>query len=303
MPKRSCYDCKVVESRQVAIDICLDDELRCLKCKRKRWPDKSCQNPVKALTLTSMKDLLEEDTDDIKNNILVIKKSMIFLCEFLDHFKRRDEENQEKLKVMSLEMSELKEELKDRKQEVTDLTNRVEEMEQKDKINNVIINGLDLKTFSMVMESNKSQGHDEVEPSPSNKVVMIEKLAKFAKDKMGVNLQKTDIKHIFSIKSKKNPNSNLTKVIFSSNSIKSEFYAAKKKLYQNNVKNVYINEDLIAKNFELLMEARRRKKQHQIENAWTHDCIVFIKTLSTARDKGRVISIRKKEDFAGINQQ
>lgn len=309
-----CYDCKAEESDYVQIGSCPDEEIRCNVCREKRWPRKDkVKQPSK---MVNYMQLLREDSDteeDLTKNISLIKKSLSFICETMDYFQKQDIKNQEKFKVLSSDVAGLKKQMTVKDEEVQSLSSRLEDLEQRDKINNIIVSGIELKTFGMAVENTAStaQVHpsqrngngkeEEKEPSPSNRDIMIEKFAVFAKDKLDVVIVKSDIQQIIPLKSK-DGSSKTTKIVFATNEKKREVFTAKKKLFHSNVKNVYINEDLTPKNFKLLMEARRMKRESgNIEGVWTFDCTVFIKTLGTVRQRGKIMAIRKQEDFTKIN--
>ena len=69
--------------------------------------------------------------------------------------------------------------------------------------------------------------------------------------------------NIFPVSNKSKANYSSTKVVFSNPQKKKEVYAAKKRLFRNHIRDVYVNEDLTSKNFNLLMLARRKKREGQ----------------------------------------
>ena len=211
----------------------------------------------------------------------------------------KNEENEKKISGLENQVENLKKDLKEKDLQIMEINDRLQDIDQKEKLNNIIINGLELKTFSMAAGQNSRDATNEISISPSNREIMSEKFSIWTKENLCVDVKPEDIKQIIPLKNKQGIYSN-SKIIFNKYEKKKEVLIGKRNLFQKKVTNIFVNEDLTQKNFKLLMEARKLKKERKIENVWTSDCTVMVKTWSTVRQKGQIIAIRKIQDLEKI---
>ena len=299
--KYVCEECKEAEDTQPG----LSGDLVCKNCAQKMIARADASTP---------KDIAKEDWSSGKLQIVLdklkgqvqdekdmppINLSLQFLCQSMDYFHKKDIQNDIKFKEMTKKLDSLSEDMVKKDKEIAALNSRVKELEQNNKRNNLIVNGIDFQSYAMATNPGNNQNAMDKQVTASNRDIMVEKFSRFAKDKLSLEMKKSDIQQITPIKSK-NGSRKSTKIVFTTQEKKREVYAAKKMLYERKVKDVYINEDLNSKNFKLLMEARRKKRENLIESAWSYDCAVFVKTKSTGQQAGQIIAIRTEEDFRKI---
>ena len=112
-----------------------------------------------------------------------------------------------------------------------------------------------------------------------------------------MDVAKSDIVEIYPVTKKSQPAGNdNTRIVFSSLEKKAQVYAQRKILFQKH-KGIYLNEDLTSRNFELLMEARRMKRDQRYEFVWTKNGIVHCKTFANSTAPAKILTIKNKNDL------
>ena len=147
---------------------------------------------------------------------------------------------------------------------------------------------------------------DDLNQAQKNKALRIVNLANvimtFAKEKLHVNLQRSDIAVAFRIACKKDLGQRNDKLII----LKLTTEGPKKAMYQARVKlpqlhpPVFLNEDLIPKREDLALKAWVAVKDNKIHSTWTMDGDIYIKTSPVARSV-RVLTHMQLTKIAGAD--
>ena len=131
----------------------------------------------------------------------------------------------------------------------------------------------------------------------SNKEVMKSNFIDFAKNTLGVTVEKSDIVDIYPVaKRGQQASGDNTRVIFNSIEKKADVYGQRRILFQNH-KGIFLNEDLTTRNFEILMEARKLKKDGKLEFVWSKNGVIHCKTFADNRVPAKTLTIRRKGDL------
>ena len=287
-PKRCCCECGLTESSKAKLQVCLDDDIRCNQCKSKRWPGKNI-SPLKGKINDGQKVQSELNSKDFQS----LADSLEFISVQVSQLNSKVDGTNKKMNDLLQEITSLKSEIKQKDAIIADLTDRVDVLEQKDKAKNLMVKGVKLQSFSMA--ANGANAADD-DISSTNKEVMKSNFVKFAKDTLGVEVAKSDIVEIYPVSKKGHPSSDNTRIVFSSMEKKDIVYSQRKVLFQQK-KGIYINEDLTSKNFELLMEARRMKREQKYEYVWTKKGVVHCKSFADAMIPAKTLTIKRKSDL------
>lgn len=173
-------------------------------------------------------------SSDVNDDIKDIKQSLSFICSLWDQINKRDEATQQQIVKLSGEVRILKTKVDERDGAISNLEYRVDELEQKDKQSNIIINGYQLQSFGMLMGHGENVNGDvlgdsnggvrpygdSAEAPLSNKLIMKDNFIKFAKEKLEVEVERDDIQNIFPLNNSSRGGrapgaSKTTKVVFS----------------------------------------------------------------------------------------
>ena len=196
--------------------------------------------------LTSIRKQLDNMTEDIKR-ILTITS------ELEKKNKELEKENKEKDEKISLQQQ------------------RIEDLEQYTRMDDIIISGLVTKhrTYANVTSKGTTNETEETEEEvKSLETQVIEQLAE-----KGIVLKDSEISAIHTLGRKKNPN-----IIVRFYSRKSKGHILKQaKSVSLGTQKIYISEHLTNKNAEIAGIARRLKKAKRIEGTWVRHCKVYIK--------------------------
>ncbi len=170
--------------------------------------------------------------------------------------------------------------LQKKNDKINDLIAKVDNMEQKEYVNDIQIVGL---------EESKSEKDD------------IKKLLKLSKDKLGVKLKSTDIKCVHRL-GKQKPNKHRDLVVsFNESSTREGFYQNRKKTSSNKdpKQNIYINDRITHYRQELFYSARKLCRAQKVFAAWTQRGNVLIRK----SENGPVIEIHKHSDLMSIKDK
>lgn len=284
-----CEDCKHSKGSLRQGDLVL-----CGVCNEKRFQPKT-PTPSLENHLQSMMNNSTGSTENLSTDIRDIKQSLEFICKALDTINKRDEQTQLQIKTLSAEVKSLKETVSNRDTAIQTLEGKVDDLEQIDRNKNLIINGIQLQTLSMIVAG---QTPLEANVQASSKPEMVKNFITFARNDLEVKVEASDIADISVIREKnKDKPSRTTKITFSNQNKRKEVYAAKKNLFRKEIRNVFVNEDLTNKKFSLLMMARRAKKEKKVEFAWSYEGTVFVKTFGDIRNAAKTVVIREESDI------
>ena len=99
--RRSCSDCGAVESSEKKLQVCLDDDVRCFKCKSKRWPS-SPKSPGKNSKGHEMR------VDDFHS----LSESLQFISDQVTQMNRKMDGTDKKVNDLLKEVASLKAKVK-----------------------------------------------------------------------------------------------------------------------------------------------------------------------------------------------
>ena len=174
------------------------------------------------------------------------------------------------------EIASLKAKLNEKEVETSNLSKRLEELEQNSRLNSLRIEG---------MPETKDENTDE-------------QVIQLARETLGVELKPEDIDYSYRIGKAIQNTDQLKKsrpiiVKFSSYNACRKVYKCKVKLRNIKDKKIYINEDLTKTRLELSYQARQLVKKGKYKNTWTADGKVFLLKGENERPK----MITTKEDL------
>lgn len=174
------------------------------------------------------------------------------------------------------------------------LENRIDDLEQYSRINDVIITGLKTKPRSYARALTASNGvelNDQDEESVEQQVIT------FLNSK-GVILDKDSIEACHSLPQRNKQTKPTIIISFANRKHKTGLLKQGKMLRGTDV---FLNEHLTKKNAMLAREARLLRKQKKILSTWSNNCKVFVKTNGTP-EESKVVLIRSMEDLEKYRQ-
>ncbi|KAL7399709.1 hypothetical protein ABVT39_000534 [Epinephelus coioides] len=203
------------------------------------------------------------------------------------------------------EMAQLKTLNVEQKDRIDTLENKVDELEQYLRLNDIIVSGLDIKPKTYAKAAAKALGHD-METSEEERITVEEEVVAFLHSK-NINIDRNNIEacHPLPRKTQKADERQSSRVNQMDNpAVILRFFSRKHKMdllrQGKNLKGtkVYLNEHLTQKNGEIARKARFLKKKNKIQGTWTANCKVFIKLNGHSPEQAKVIVVRKLEDLS-----
>lgn len=185
---------------------------------------------------------------------------------------------------LMLEVKELKKQNEEKKQKITTLENRLADLEQYTRINDLIISGLDAKprSYARAVASGGGESTDQDLESVEQQVV------RFMNSK-GIVLDSKDIDACHPLPRK---DRQLKPSIILRFATRKQKIALLKQGRNLKGTNVYINEHLTKKNSDIARQARQLRKENKIQATWTSNCRVFIK-LNGSPEQAKVLLINE----------
>lgn len=217
-----------------------------------------------------------EEFDDIKNSLKSLSEDVVAV--------RTQQEKllfllEEEVKQLRLQNSE-----KDR--QIAQLEQRVDELEQYSRINDVIIAGIKIRPRSYARAVNPDSELSELDTQSVEQQV-----ASFFESK-GIELDLEDIEACHPL-----PTRNLRPpaviLRFTNRKKKISLLKQGRKLKGTDV---YINEHLTKRNADIARKARQLKKQRKIQQTWVSNCKIFIK-LNGTPEEAKVLVVRNLNDL------
>ena len=177
----------------------------------------------------------------------------------------------------------------EKNKKVAELENKLDELEQYSKIDNVIISGLAAHSYSTAAstEIDTPQAHENV----NDRVLSL-----FNND-MKTDISKEDISAIHYLNTRNNKKNIIVRFI--SRATKNRVMTAAKNLKGRSPR-VFVNEHLTQKTSKIYYRARQLRAENRIENTWTKDCKVFIKCKGDTPEQRKIIAIKEIEDLLRI---
>ena len=168
---------------------------------------------------------------------------------------------------------------------VTNIEDIIDQHEQYSKLDNLVITGLQIlrpyNATALLAANGNSQEIDDdgnEQWTARDKDIMIDNFAKFAKDKLQVDINNHDITDIHTLP--KGRNKSETCIIrFSNRIVREKIIKNRKKLAtkSRNSHKIYINEHLTKRNAAIAREARIMRSDGKIQGTWTNNCRIFVK--------------------------
>ena len=186
----------------------------------------------------------------------------------------------EMTKVASLaqEVKELKRLNVEKDKRINDLENRIDDLEQYSRQDNLIITGFKYRHLSYSRAANPDQEVFNHENSTEQEKVSLEDQVVELLQKHEIPIDKDSISACHTLPSKNRPQDRPIVIRFTSRKAKIKVLQNSRKLKKDQTKPaIYINEHLTSKNNMIAKEARRLRREGKIENTWTRNCKIFIK--------------------------
>lgn len=250
--------------------------------------------PVKPKTRADSQSQLLSVTNE---DFLELRNSVDFLSQTVNE---RTKSKEEISKILHL-VTRLQDEIKAKNDQIRQLENRVEELEQYTRKEDIIISGLkpDYKSWARRAENHheESRGNDN---APEVELESLEKqVLAFLNGKLDLNISSDDISACHTLRSAVASRTSKENIIVRFVNRKSKVQVMKKaKMLKGS--NVFINEHLTKKNSELAWKARTLRKQHRIASTWIRDCKVFIRTVGSP-EVARTHVIKSNDDFQKLH--
>lgn len=224
------------------------------------------------------------------DDLAEFKASMDFLSEKVDSVSNQ----QEKLMVLLAQVQLLKTESMEKDKKITTLENRVADLEQYSRINDLIINGLKTKHRSYARAAAAaSEDAGSQEPTEAEAETLEKQVVGFLEEK-GITVESRDIEACHTLPNKIKSAIPAIIIRFTNRKSKDALLKQGRKLKGTQV---YINEHLTKKNADIAKKARSLKKQDKIQGTWTSSCKVFIKYSGASPEESAVMVVRNISDL------
>lgn len=216
-----------------------------------------------------------------------IKEALDFLTSEVSAIK----EQQKTILGLVLEVKQLKQANAEKDKRIDFLENRVSDLEQYSRMNDVIVTGLQIRPRSYAKAAAENKGDDE--PSELDAISVEQQVAAFLQTK-GIAMDCNDIEACHTLP-RRNDKDKSTAVImrFVNRKRKTALLKQGRKLKGSNV---YLNEHLTKRNADIARKARFMKKEKKIQSTWTTNCRVYIK-LNGTPEEAKVLYIRSIEEL------
>ncbi|XP_077394048.1 uncharacterized protein LOC144031131 [Festucalex cinctus] len=237
-------------------------------------------------------------TDDIEELKTFIQKMDKTITDLSQQMKESNQKlHQESNKKLLEEMQQLrnvvqaqKEEMKKKDLQIAILQEQVDELDQKSRINDVIITGIKVRPRTHV-QATARRSEEDSDRNPDNESVeqqVITKLREF-----GIIVKSKHIQECYTLPSggRKPP------MVFMTLTNRKNKIALLKQDPKLKGKNVFLNENLTKKNAEIARKARQLRKDGKIMATWTANCKVFIKTQGSSPEEIKTKVIRRLQEL------
>lgn len=192
------------------------------------------------------------------------------------------------------EIKQLKMQTAEQAKKIDLLENRLADLEQYSRINDVMITGLEIRprSYSQAVTGSRTDTNSDHEGTTEEQVIT------FLQSK-DIDIEKENIEacHTLPVKNQRGKTVKSPIIIrFTNRKHKIDLLKQGKNLKGTSV---FINEHLTKKNADIAKKARSLKKQNKIQATWTMNCKVFIKT-KNAPENARGLWIRSLEQLDKI---
>lgn len=187
----------------------------------------------------------------------------------------------------------LKASLRQRDEKIDKLEQRIDDLEQYSRVDDIIISGLDIRprTYAKAVA-----GHQSGEDAPSEEQLTVEKQVVQFMNSKHIHIEPVHISacHMLPRKAKDGNKAKPAIIVrFVNRKYKVAVLSQYKKLRDTGV---YVNEHLTGKNAEIASSSRILKKRNKIQSTWTRNGKVFIKT-NGAAEHARVVMVRRLSEL------
>lgn len=225
-------------------------------------------------------------TKKLAEELEEIKKSLNFMSEEISKVVKQ----QVNLMGLMEEVHELRVTINQRDQRIELLEQRIDDLEQYSRADDLIITGLDTKHRSY---ARAAAGDRQGEDAPLEELHTLEQqVVQFLSSK-NIQLERQQISACNILPRKDKKNKPTIVVRFANRKYKVEVLRQSKKLKDTGV---YVNEHLTKKNAEIAMNGRILRKQNKIQATWTRNGKVFIK-LNGPPEQAKVVVVRNLRDL------
>lgn len=176
------------------------------------------------------------------------------------------------------EVKQLKIQINLKDKRIMELEERLDDLEQLSRQDNLIITGMEIKRTYAKITSGEEITEDS---SPLEQLTLEEQVMSFLQAKK-IDIQHEDISLCHTLPSKIDKSKPVIVLKFISRKLRNKVIMQAKKLKGTNV---YINEHLTKKNGNLAREARLLKKQNKVFSTWTRNGKVWIKVKEGSQPK------------------
>ncbi len=205
-----------------------------------------------------MSTTFDSSVTALRESIDLLKLEYTKRGELIDKLQTENKEMSEKFKRVQLELADAK---------------------QYSKLDNLVITGIPA-TYSEIADAS-----DSTQRRIESNSVTVAKVVSLCQDQFDMEITHKDISTAHRLRARKRGEHPPIIVRFVQRSMRDEVYRSKKMLKTFNEsrslgEKIFINEDLIDANHDLLRTARYYKKKSLFESVWTAGCKVFVKPLS-----------------------
>ncbi|CAL8325988.1 unnamed protein product [Merluccius merluccius] len=222
------------------------------------------------------KNLTAEDVESIKESL-----------DFLSAEVAAIKQQQKTILDLVLEVKQLKLQNAEKDKQLLYLDNRVADLEQYTRMNDIIVTGLQIKPRSYAKAASATVNNGDQEPNELDAISVEQQVAAFL-DTRGIKLDCDDIEACHTLP-RRNDKDKTTTVIM-------RFVNRKRKTALPQPLPSHLNEHLTKRNADIARKARFMRKDKKIQSTWTTNCKVFIK-LNGAPEEARALCIRSIEEL------
>ena len=197
------------------------------------------------------------------------------------------------------DVKRLRKEINQKNIKINSLENRVDELEQYSRREDLVISGIELKNRSYARVTRTGQNDDKNEGGPIEEQESVETqvINEFAK--RDVLLKSEDISACHTLGKKEPGKTNPIVIRFVSRKTKIDILRNSKKLkdpQNESWPKIYVNEHLTKLNASIARKARFLRKQQKIVSTWTRNCTVFIK-YNIDIEHTRIMAVKSIDDL------
>lgn len=245
-----------------------------------------------------MRELMREMKDSIYN----LSKKMEQMEKWMEKKINNLEENmkemfeemiEEKMKPFRTEMENLKALNKEQATKIISLEEKYDQLDQQNKMNDIIITGLKIKPLSYARAVTAGQAGQDEEQNPEELKSIEEQVSNILSEKnIEIDFDQVEACRLLPWKGINGTKFVLMK--FTNLKYKINLLKQGPKLKGSSI---YFNENLTKTNLAIAKKARDLKKEGKITKTWTSNCRILIKTKGNTPEDAKTLVIRKLEDF------